>query len=112
MDAMSALALQDDVLTFLFWASQEGIFSRATLNDLKTYLNEDGEQIRLVLRHLQEGGLIRADDGGQLSLTEVGQRMAAESFREEFHDFTGRSHGECSDDCACHQNGWENCSGR
>lgn len=112
MDAMRTLAMRDDVLSFLFWASNERIFAHVTADEIKKYLNEDREQIGLVLHHLQESGFLLSDAVGRLSLTDVGYRTAAVCFREEFQDFTGRSHGECSDDCACHQTGWDNCLGR
>lgn len=112
MDAMSTLAMRDDVLSFLFWASKEGIFAHVTADDIKNYLNEDREEIGLVLHRLQDSGLLLSNAVGQLSLTEVGYRTAAVCFRDEFQDFTGRSHGECSDACACHQTGWDNCLGQ
>lgn len=100
--ALDALYWQDEILQVMYWLLGEGFAEEVDLTDLGRFLSGDPATLHVTLEELVGlGYLDRA--GARYRLTEAGQLEAQRRFVDEFRPLLGKSgHGECSDDCYCH----------
>jgi hypothetical protein len=102
MDELDALKVREEVLQAMYWIRSEGFGESPTAEELARFLAVPKETLGIYLdRFVEEGYLARADDG--FGLTEQGAERGKRTFADEFAGLTGQAHGECDDDCWCHE---------
>lgn len=101
MDELEALRVRDEVLQAMYWMRSEGLADAPTAGELARFLAVPAETLTPYLeRFVRDGFLARAGDG--YALTPSGQETGKRTFADEFADMTKPGHGECDDDCWCH----------
>jgi DNA-binding IclR family transcriptional regulator len=102
MTELDALKIREEVLQAMYWMRSEGFGDSPTPAELARFLAVPKETLAVYLaRFADEGYLVQVEVG--YSLTERGSELGKRSFAEEFADLTRQAHGECDDDCWCHE---------
>ena len=102
MGELDALKVREEVLQAMYWMRSEGFGDAPGVDELARFLAVPKETLGVYLdRFAAEGYLAREGDG--FALTERGAELGKRSFSEEFAGLTGQAHGECDDDCWCHE---------
>jgi len=101
MDELDALRVRDEVLQAMYWMRSEGIAEASTPGALAGFLAVPAAELAPYLERFGADGLIVLGDGGY-ALTDRGAELGKRSFAEEFADLTRPGHGECDEDCECH----------
>jgi hypothetical protein len=83
MDELERLRIRDEVLQALYWMHAEGLADAPPAAELARFL------------------AVHAGDGYRLS--DEGERQGKRAFADEFADMTRQGHGECDEDCWCHE---------
>jgi hypothetical protein len=102
MDELEVLRVRDEVLQAMYWMSSEGIAEAPSARELSRFLAVPGETLALFLGRFVEDGYLRVVGEG-FSLTVFGTEVGKRTFAEEFADLTRPTHGECDEDCWCHE---------
>jgi hypothetical protein len=101
MDELEALRIRDEVLQAMYWMRSEGLAAAPTPAELARFLAVPADTLAPYLeRFCRDGYLEHA--GGGFTLTERGQETGKRTFANEFADMTKPGHGECDEDCWCH----------
>ena len=101
MDELDFLRVRDEVLQAMYWMRAEGLARDSSARELARFLAVPEETLRPYLeRFTREGWL--DDAGGRFALSAKGEEAGKRTFAEEFADMTKPGHGECDDDCWCH----------
>ena len=101
MSELEALRIRDEVLQAMYWMRAEGLADAPTAAELARFLAVPADTLVPYLeRFITDGYLARAE--GSYSLTETGTLIGKRSFADEFAELTRPTHGECDDDCWCH----------
>ena len=101
MSELEALRIRDEVLQAMYWMRAEGLADAPTATELARFLAVPADTLVPHLeRFVTDGYLARAE--GAYGLTETGTLIGKRSFADEFADLTRPTHGECDDDCWCH----------
>ena len=102
MDELEALRIRDDVLQALYWMRSEGLADAPTADELARFLAVPETTLAPYLeRFAREGYLERSGSG--YALTDTGADLGKRAFADEFAGLTGQAHGECDEDCWCHE---------
>ncbi|MEJ7893368.1 MAG: hypothetical protein WKF94_12080 [Solirubrobacteraceae bacterium] len=101
MDELEVIRVRDEVLQAMFWMRAEGLADACTPVALATFLAVPAPTLEPYLERFREDGLLVLDDRGY-ALTDTGADLGKRTFAEEFADLTKPGHGECDDDCWCH----------
>jgi hypothetical protein len=100
--SLDVLYWQDEILQVMFWLLGEGFAQETTIADLRRFLDGDPHVLGSTLQELEREGLVSWTDRAY-TLTERGKVEAQRRFVDEFRPLLGKSgHGECDDDCWCH----------
>ncbi len=94
--------MRDEVLQALYWMRSEGIADAPPGRELARFLAVPAAVLEPYLERFAADGLLEAAAGGW-RLTAEGERQGKRSFADEFADMTRPTHGECDDDCWCHE---------
>ena len=101
MDELEVLRVRDEVLQAMYWMRSEGLADAPSADELARFLAVPGPTLTAYLeRFVADGFLARSGDG--FALTERGTETGKHTFAEEFADLTRPTHGECDEDCWCH----------
>jgi len=101
MDELEFRRVRDDVLQAMYWMHAEGLADAPAAVELVRFLAIEPATLTPVLeRMVGDGDLER--DGERHRLSERGRGEAKRSFADEFADMTRPGHGECDEDCWCH----------
>jgi hypothetical protein len=101
MDELEVLRVRDEVLQAMYWMRSEGLGNAPTAEELARFLAVPGPTLGAYLeRFAQDGYLERSGDGYALSA--MGQEAGKRTFADEMAELTGSTHGQCDDDCWCH----------
>ncbi len=101
MDELEVLRLRDEVLQAMYWMRSEGIGETPTAQELSRFLAVPEATLGVYLaRFVDDGHLEAAGEGYRLSAT--GEEAGKRTFADEMAELTGSTHGECDDDCWCH----------
>jgi hypothetical protein len=101
-DELDALRIRDEVLQAMYWIQGEGLADAPTAAELARFLAVPADVLAPYLeRFAADGYLSRAGDGYEL--TPLGADLGKRGFADEFAGLTGQAHGECDDDCWCHE---------
>jgi hypothetical protein len=101
MDELEALRLRDEVLQAMYWMRSEGLADRCPPVQLAGFLALPAAELVPYLERFAGEGLLALGERGY-ALTERGIEVGKRTFAEEFADLTRPGHGECDDDCWCH----------
>jgi hypothetical protein len=102
MSELEALRIRDEVLQAMYWMRSEGLADAPTAGELARFLAVPaGTLVPYLDRFVTDGYLERVE--GSYALTEVGTLIGKRTFADEFADLTRPTHGECDDDCWCHE---------
>src|SRR6266542_3110256 len=101
MDELEVLRVRDEVLQAMYWMRAEGIADASTVPQLASFLAVPADTLAPYLERFRADGLLSLDDRGY-QLTHEGSQLGKRTFADEFADLTKPGHGECDDDCWCH----------
>ena len=101
MDELEVLRVRDEVLQAMYWMRSEGIDERPTAKTLARFLAVPAETLAPYLERFTADGHLEPAASGY-RLTEKGTEAGRRTFADEFADLTRPTHGECDDDCWCH----------
>jgi DNA-binding IclR family transcriptional regulator len=102
MSELEALRVRDEVLQAMYWMRSEGLGDVPSANELARFLAVPAATLGPYLERFVADGYLEPREGGY-TLTERGTELGRRTFAEEFADLTRPAHGECDDDCWCHE---------
>jgi hypothetical protein len=101
MSELETLRIRDEVLQAMYWMRSEGLAEMPRADELARFLAVPAATLAPYLERFRADGYIEpAGTGWRLSAS--GEEMGKRTFAEEFADLTKPTHGECDDDCWCH----------
>lgn len=103
MDELEVLRIRDEVLQAMYWMRSEGLADAPSGAELARFLAVPAETLGAYLARFVADGYIEATDDERYRLTASGEETGKRTFAEEFADLTRPTHGECDDDCWCHE---------
>lgn len=95
------LQMRDDLLQAAYWLREEGIEASPTAEQLARFVAMEPDALIPHLERIVADGLLSSSDG-RYSLTERGREVGGTAFGAEFAQLTRPSHGECDENCWCH----------
>jgi len=101
MDELEVLRVRDEVLQAMYWMRAEGIADAPAEQELARFLAVPAETLAPYLERFVADGLLERTGTG-VALTANGQDEGKRAFADEFADMTRQGHGECDEDCWCH----------
>ena len=101
MDELEVLRVRDEVLQAMYWMRAEGLAAQPSADELARFLAVPVVRLSPFLDRFEADGLLERGGGGY-RLSPEGERMGKRAFADEFADLTGPTHGECDEDCWCH----------
>ncbi len=101
MDELEVLRVRDEVLQAMYWMRSEGLADSCTPIQLAGFLAVPAGTLTPYLRRFADDGLLSVGERGY-ALTDAGADLGKRTFAEEFASLTGSTHGQCDDDCWCH----------
>ena len=101
MDELEVLRIRDEVLQAMYWMRSEGLADAATAAALAGFLAVPAATLTPYLKRFAEDGLLTLDGRGY-ALSPSGTELGKRAFAEEFAGLTRPGHGECDEDCWCH----------
>jgi hypothetical protein len=101
MDELEVLRVRDEVLQAMYWMRSEGLADACTPAALASFLAVPAAELVPYLERFEADGLLQGGDAG-FRLTDAGSDLGRRTFAEEFASLTKPGHGECDDDCWCH----------
>jgi hypothetical protein len=102
MDELEALRVRDEVLQAMYWMRSEGLATAPSAAELARFLAVPAATLTPYLDRFVRDGLLEESRGGY-ALTASGETLGKRAFADEFADMTRPGHGECDDDCWCHE---------
>jgi hypothetical protein len=101
MDELEVLRVRDEVLQALYWMRSEGLADAPPSRELARFLVVPEATLVAYLERFAADGLLEAAGRGW-RLTAAGEQAGKRAFADEFADATGATHGECDENCWCH----------
>ena len=101
MDELEILRVRDEVLQAMYWMRSEGLADVCPPAQLAGFLAVPAATLAPYLERFAQDGLLSLDERGY-ALTPDGADLGRRTFADEFADLTKPGHGECDDDCWCH----------
>ncbi len=102
MDELEVLRVRDEVLQAMYWMRSEGLADAPSASVLARFLAVPAETLGAYLERFVADGYLAPTAGGY-QLTSAGEETGKRTFAEEFADLTRPTHGECDEDCWCHE---------
>jgi DNA-binding IclR family transcriptional regulator len=102
MDELDVLRVREDVLQALYWMHSEGLGEDADASELARFLGVPAGTLAPYLERFVGEGYLE-ERNGRFRLTPSGTEHGKRTFAEEFADLTRPAHGECDEDCWCHE---------
>ncbi len=101
MDELEILRIRDEVLQAMYWMRSEGIAETPTAAELSRFLALPESTLSSYLECYVDDGLLELV-GSTYRLSAVGVESGKRTFADEMADLTRPTHGECDEDCWCH----------
>ena len=101
MDELEALRIRDEVLQAMYWMRSEGLADAPNRDELARFLAVPRDTLAPYLERFVLDGYLECQGAG-FRLSARGVEAGKRTFAEEFADLTRPTHGECDDDCWCH----------
>ena len=102
MSELDALKIREEVLQAMYWLAGEGLADAPTPQELARFLAVPAETLTVYLDRFVRDRYLEHAAGGY-RMTPKGEELGKRSFADEFAGLTGQAHGECDDDCWCHE---------
>ncbi len=102
MSELEALRVREEVLQAMYWLRAESIDAAPTTEVLARFLAVPAATLGPYLERFREEGYLDVAGAGHV-LTPMGEEAGKRTFADEFAGLTGGSHGECDEDCWCHE---------
>jgi hypothetical protein len=102
MDELEVLRIRDEVLQAMYWMHSEGIADSPSAKELARFLAVPHDTLSAYLERFVGDGYLEPVGEGY-GLTAEGTETGKRTFAEEFADLTRPTHGECDEDCWCHE---------
>jgi hypothetical protein len=102
MGELDALRVREEVLQAMYWMISEGLSETPAAPELARFLAVPAATLAPYLERFAREGYLEPAGAG-FRLTELGAESGKRGFAEEFAGLTGQAHGECDDDCWCHE---------
>jgi DNA-binding transcriptional regulator YhcF (GntR family) len=102
MSELEGLEIRDEVLQAMYWMRSEGLIAAPSVRDLASFLAVPAGTLAPYLERFERDGYLEARGDGYV-LTPDGEEAGRRSFADEFADLTRPTHGECDEDCWCHE---------
>jgi hypothetical protein len=102
MDELEVLRIRDEVLQAMYWMRSEGLADAPSAAELARFLAVPAETLGAYLERFVFDGYLEPTEEGY-RLTAIGAETGKRTFAEEFADLTRPTHGECDEDCWCHE---------
>ena len=101
MGELEALKIRDEVLQAMYWMRSEGLADAPSSVELARFLAVPAETLAPYLERFAREGHLETD-GAAYRLSPQGVEAGKRTFAAEFADLTRPGHGECDEDCWCH----------
>ena len=101
MSELEALRMRDEVLQAMYWMRSEGLADAPDAQELARFLAVPVDTLGPYLERFVRDGYLRRTTAG-FGLSPGGEEIGKRTFAAEFADLTRPSHGECDEDCWCH----------
>jgi hypothetical protein len=101
MDELEVLRVRDELLQAMYWMHSEAISTTPTARELSRFLAVPEGVLTAYLDRFVADDLL-AHDGSSYWLSSAGMETGKRTFADEMADLTRPTHGECDDDCWCH----------
>ncbi len=101
MDELEVLRLRDEVLQAMYWMRSEGIAERPSATELARFMAVERTALQPFLDRFVADGLLEGD-GEAYALSVRGLSDGKRTWADEMADLTKPTHGECDEDCWCH----------
>ncbi len=101
VDELEVLRVRDEVLQAMYWMRSEMIIETPTLEELSRFLAVPPGALGKFLHRFVEDGLLEPQ-GSFYVLSPTGLEQGKRTFADEMADLTRPTHGECDEDCWCH----------
>lgn len=95
------MKVRDELLQAMYWMRGEGLAEAPGVRELSTFLVVPADTLAAYAERFVADGYLEPADGGY-RLTAAGEEAGKRGFADEFADLTKPGHGECDDDCWCH----------
>ena len=102
MDELEVIRIRDELLQAMYWMRSEGLADTPSLGDLARFLAVPSETLAVYVNRFVTDGYIEPRGPGY-QLTASGEDTGKRTFAQEFADMTRPGHGECDEDCWCHE---------
>ena len=102
MGELETLRVRDEVLQAMYWMRAEGLADNCSEGELARFLAVPATTLAPYLERFATDGYLEVADG-RYRLTDTGAETGKRAFAEEFADLTRPAHGECDEDCWCHE---------
>ena len=102
MDELEALRIRDEVLQAMYWMRSEGLADAPAAAELARFLAVPAATLEPYLQRFALEGYLEPAGGGD-RMSGRGRELGKRSFADEFAGLTGQAHGECDEDCWCHE---------
>ena len=102
MGELDFLRVREEVLQAMYWMAGERLGDEPTADELARFLAVPAATLTPYMERLARDRYVDATGAGY-RLTPKGAELGKRSFADEFAGLTGQAHGECDDDCWCHE---------
>jgi hypothetical protein len=102
MGELDALRIREEVLQAMYWMRSEGLADAPTGAELARFLAVPADTLAPYLQRFVGEGYLEPSGPGY-TLTDSGEEAGRRTFAAEFADLTRPTHGECDEDCWCHE---------
>ncbi len=102
MDELEVLRVRDELLQAMYWMRSEGLAEAPSVAELVRFLAVPADTLGVYVERFVADGYLEPHAGG-FRLTAPGEETGKRTFAEEFADLTRPTHGECDEDCWCHE---------
>ena len=103
MGELEAIQIRDEVLQAMYWMRAEGMEDEPSVDVLARFLAVPAATLAAYVERFSADGYLERGNGGGYRLTGKGEEAGKRTFAEEFADLTRPTHGECDEDCWCHE---------
>jgi len=101
MDELEVLQVRDEVLQAMYWMRSEGLGDAPGAEELARFLAVPAATLEVFLERFVRDGHLERSAGG-FRLTAAGEEAGKRTFADEMSELTGSTHGQCDEDCWCH----------
>lgn len=101
MDELELLRIREEVLQAMYWMRSEGLADDCSPRELSRFLGVGEASLAPYLERFARDGWLE-ERAGRYALSDRGAEAGKRTFADEFAGLTGSSHGECDEDCWCH----------